>query len=345
MLTAGFKAKISEFLKLNANANSVEVKQCVLMLGGAVQQNYKVEAEISNGPFVGSQSFVIRMDSKTKLPESLKRREEFLIQRFVHNTGLCVAEPLWLCCDRNLFEKNFYVMRTIVGTTRTSQLLRERGGKSYGKAIALELSVELAKLHSINYKNSGTEFLKPLKKPPARTRVTEARKAISALSVSQPVLELALRWLERKIPKREEVVLTHRDFRTGNYLIHGEKLSGILDWEFSGWSDPHEDLAWFCASCWRLERFSLEAGGIAKRKFFYDSYVKYSKRIIEPEKILWWEVFALLRWAIISIQQGERYVFGGENSIDLALTSRRIAEISWELLRLIAPKDSILVAN
>jgi hypothetical protein len=38
------------------------------------------------------------------------------------------------------------------------------------------------------------------------------------------------------------------------------------------------------------------------------------------------------RWAVIALQQGERFVGGGEASLDLALTGRRIAELEFEML-------------
>ena len=66
------------------------------------------------------------------------------------------------------------------------------------------------------------------------------------------MLEWTLRWLEKHAPSTGETVLCHRDFRTGNYMVNDGKLTGVLDWEFAGWGDPHEDVAWFCARCWRF---------------------------------------------------------------------------------------------
>ena len=36
--------------------------------------------------------------------------------------------------------------------------------------------------------------------------------------------------------------LLHRDYRTGNYLVHEGRLAAVLDWEFAGWGDAREDL-------------------------------------------------------------------------------------------------------
>ena len=66
-----------------------------------------------------------------------------------------------------------------------------------------------------------------------------------------------------------EIVLCHGDYRTGNYLVDEGELSGILDWEFAVWSDPLEDLGWFCARYWRFDAWHREAGGIAEREDFF----------------------------------------------------------------------------
>src|SRR3546814_11208132 len=78
-----------------------------------------------------------------------------------------------------------------------------------------------------------------------------------------------LRWCELHAPQPQGPVLLHQDFRTGNYMVDRQGLTGILDWEFCDWGDPMSDLGWFCAACWRYAHPELEAGGIAPREAFY----------------------------------------------------------------------------
>src|SRR5207244_12777406 len=94
----------------------------------------------------------------------------------------------------------------------------------------------------------------------------------------RPVLEWAIRWLETRVPEPLPPVLCHRDFRTGNYMLDGTDLTGILDWEFAGWGDPDEDIGWFCCKGWRFARPDRAAGGIAERSAFYAEYQYASAR-------------------------------------------------------------------
>ena len=337
--------RILQFFAFVASSKSAELLCFETLRGGAVQKNYRVDVYFSDGPFAGVQELVLRTNSISKLAESRTRTMEFRIQQFVYNAGVSVAEPLWLCEDTSVIGNDFYVMRRIPGNAWGPNIVNYAARKKCGGTIAEALGRELARLHRISYNTPGTEFLGKFANSPSRYRLSEARRSIAGLPVSQPVLELGLRWLHRMAPINEMLVLAHRDFRTGNYLLAGEKLTGLLDWEFSGWSDPHEDLGWFCARCWRFGYVDCEAGGIAVRDVFYRAYEEQSEHLIDPEKVFWWEVFAHLRWAIIAIQQGERFSLDKESSLDLALTNRRVAEISCELLSMIGPSVSQLTAS
>ncbi len=86
------------------------------------------------------------------------------------------------------------------------------------------------------------------------------------------------------------------------------KLTAILDWEFAGWGDPDEDIGWLCCKGWRFGRLDREAGGIAERAPFYRGYESESGRRLDPERVRFWEVMANLRWAVIAMQQSDRFL-------------------------------------
>ena len=129
----------------------------------------------------------------------------------------------------------------------------------------------------------------------------------------------------------------HRQLHAGR-----AELTGILDWEFAGWGDPDEDVGWLCCKGWRFARLDREAGGIADRTDFYSGYETECGRRLDPERVRFWEVFANIRWAIIALQQSDRYLVGGENSLSLAFIGRRATESELELLMLLDPEGAPL---
>jgi hypothetical protein len=63
--------------------------------------------------------------------------------------------------------------------------------------------------------------------------------------VTDPLIELALAWLRRNIPRDlAPPVLVQGDTGPGNFLYEGERVKAILDWELAHWSDPMDDIAW-----------------------------------------------------------------------------------------------------
>ena len=165
--------------------------------------------------------------------------------------------------------------------------------------------------------------------------IEQYRRWLDELDAGRPALEWGVRWLDLEAPAPDEVVLCHRDFRTGNYLVDEGGLTAILDWEFAGWGDPMEDLGWMCSRFWRFGADDLEAGGIAPRQPFYEGYAAESGREVDARKVAYYEVMANLRWAVIALQQCHRFVSGAEQTLELALIGRRVPEMEIEIIELI----------
>jgi aminoglycoside phosphotransferase (APT) family kinase protein len=140
-------------------------------------------------------------------------------------------------------------------------------------------------------------------------------------------------WLEKNAPPKGEVVLCHGDFRTGNYMAQGARLTGILDWEFCHWGDAHLDIGWFCAPCWRFGAEAREAGGIGSREAFYRGYNARAQTPLDAGQVPYWEILAAARWAVVALLQGERHITGGEPSLELLLTGLMAPEMEYDALK------------
>jgi aminoglycoside phosphotransferase (APT) family kinase protein len=250
-----------------------------------------------------------------------------------HAAGVTVPQPLWLEPTGNVVGRPFYVMRRVKGLAQGRRLLRSLEG-DVGDALAARLGTELAKLHKITPANApaSLSFLPKAGSDLIALRAGHYRKSLDALPEPQPVLEWAINRMEDLAPPIETIALAHRDFRTGNYMADDGQLTAILDFEFSGWSDPYEDLGWFCARCWRFGAVDREAGGIGTREAFYAGYESGAGRPVDDARVRYWEAIAPIRWAIIALQQGERHASGQEPSLDLALTGLRAIECDYDLL-------------
>ncbi len=301
-----------------------------LLSGGAIQQNWLLVGSTNANPF----AWVLRTDAASSLPMSHSRAHEFALLRVAAAAGITVPKPRALCEDRSVIGTPFFIADRAPGTARATQVVRdlELGGDR--TKLGGILGAQLARIHGIRPPVSELDFLPLPMRSPALDAVDSGRATLDELKIVRPVLEWGLRWLERNAAAPAELVLCHRDFRTGNYLLDEHGLTAILDWEFAGWGDRAEDLAWFCASCWRYGRDDLEAGGIASRADFYRGYERESGMHVDTDAVRYWEVAAHVRWAVIALMQAERHLRGHETSLELALTSHLVPELEYEILAL-----------
>jgi aminoglycoside phosphotransferase (APT) family kinase protein len=329
------RAALARFLAAASGADAVEVTGFAPLRGGAIQENWAVDAWFSGGAFAGEQRLVLRTAAPTAVAASLGRLEEFAVLTAAFAAGVTVPEPLWASDDPEIMGKPFFTMRRVEGTAAAHRITRDPALDPALPAVAGRLGRELARIHAIRPPRADLGFLAPYEKVGPAHQIAGFRAYLDGHPTPRPVLEWGIRWLETHIPSPTAPVLCHHDFRTGNYMLNGTELTGILDWEFSGWGDPHEDIGWFCSKGWRFARLDREAGGIADRALLYQGYESESGRSVDPRRIFFWEVLASIRWAVIALQQSDRYMIGGECNLDLALTGRRATECELEILMLL----------
>jgi aminoglycoside phosphotransferase (APT) family kinase protein len=331
------RAALAQFLAAVSGARACEITALAPLSGGSIQENWGLDARFADGALNGDQRLVLRAAADTGVPSSLDRLQEFAVLKAAFAAGVTVPEPLFACADASVFGKPFFVMRRAPGSAAAHRITRDSALDPALHGIAGRLGRELALIHAIRPPRADLGFLKPYEDAGPASQIAAFRAYLETHPAPRPVLEWGMRWLETHLPAPAEPVLCHHDFRTGNYLLDAARLTGILDWEFAGWGDGHEDIGWFCSKGWRFARLDREAGGIADRSPFYHGYENESGRSIDPSRVRFWEVLASVRWAVIALQQSDRHIVGGERSLDLALTGRRASECELDILMLLDP--------
>ena len=321
---------LGPFIRDAAGADSVTIEDGDLLTGGAIQENRALTVIVHGGAFDGRHDLVLRAEAAATISESRPLDQQFALLNAAQAAGVTVPRPLWHCGDAGVAGKPFYLMERISGSALGNHITRAGAQPALAETLARELSL----IHTIQPPQAELGFLGTIRSTPAVDAIATYRAYLDEMPEPHPVLEWTLRWLETNAPVMGETVLCHRDFRTGNYMVDEGELTGVLDWEFAGWGDPHEDIAWFCARCWRFSGPRLEAGGIADRHTFYRAYEQASGRSVDRGLVHYWEAMAHVRWAVIALQQSMRHRSGDEFSLELALIGRRIAEIEHECLNL-----------
>ncbi|MDI7229812.1 phosphotransferase family protein [Leptospira santarosai] len=333
---------LEKYLSEKLNGKT-EIHSMVSLSGGACQENFAAQVQVSEGPEKGTYDTVFRTDKGAALLASLNREDEFGVCDLAYKAGVNTPKPFWLETDRRITGSSFYFMQKIPGKAVGRYVVKDSSLNKMRKQLAVDLAKNLARLHSIKPSDCKNGTLRetlwkgqdPNDRIVANGSIRFLRSELERMEEAHPAMEMILNWLEKRAKPSDDVVLIHGDFRTGNFMVTPEGLQGIVDWEFAHWGDRHEDLTWLCMRDWRFGKLNKEAGGFADRSEFYEEYEKVSGVKPDPKMITYWEVMGNLRWAIGCIGQAERHLSGKDKGIELAAIGRRACEMEYEAMRLI----------
>ena len=330
------RAALAAELARQFGAHAIHIHSAQRLSGGAIQENWALDAEVEGGAQAGRQRWVLRTDSPSSVSVSLGRRQEFAVLSRVVEAGVRAPRPLLLVEHSPTLQRPYFLMQYLAGSAAGHRLTRDAASVPNPRLLLEDLAQSLANLHRLTPEAAGLDFLAVPGKPAAVAAIEEYRAYLDSLDEPQPVLEWGLRWCELNLPEALPARMIHRDFRTGNYLVEQGRLSGILDWEFASFGDPREDLGWFSARCWRFAAPQREAGGIGELEDFLAAYRNADGVAVNAAELVFWQVLAHLRWGVIALQQAQRHLSGQERSLELALTGRLLPDLEIEILRLTA---------
>ncbi len=218
---------------------------------------------------------------------------------------------------------DFVVMERVDGETIPRRVLRDPALAGVRPRLAAECGRILAAVHR----------MPPVPGLERDGGLDRWRELLDAAGEPHPVLEFALRWLERNRPPANPPVLVHGDFRNGNLIIGPDGVRAVLDWELAHVGDPLEDLGWLCAKAWRFGS-PHPVGGFGGYDDLVAAYEEAGGMRVDRDALHWWEMYGVLRWGVICIMQARRHLEGSERSVELAAIGRRVAENEWDLLQM-----------
>jgi aminoglycoside phosphotransferase (APT) family kinase protein len=95
------------------------------------------------------------------------------------------------------------------------------------------------------------------------------------------------------------------------------------------------DLAWMCVRMWRFGNDHLPVGGFATVDDLRAGYEEAGGHW-DADAFHWWQVLGSLRWGVGLGSQVRQHIDGEFRSIVMAGSGRRVAEMEYDVLCLIA---------
>lgn len=205
-------------------------------------------------------------------------------------------------------------------------------------AFARELIEVLGAITAIDPRRSGLAEILP--------QPTAAAAAAAALDhwegvlaehdvCSLPATAAALRHLRRNLPPpAERVCLVHGDYRIGNFLHDGTRITTVLDWELAHLGDPHEDLGWFLSENWWGQRFPGKACGLLDESELIERWEAATGLRCDRPTLEWWRLLAEVKANILWITGASHFVHGRTRDLNIAF-------IAWMMI----PKGEVLIGE
>lgn len=309
----------------------VQVSLLEPLTGGACQESFRVELTVGGAPM----RLALRSDARASLPGSVGRAVEFPVITAAVRAGVPTPRARWLFDGIVRDGAHAFLMDWADGEAIGARVVRHPKLAGAREVLPAQLAAAMAGVHRVTPTTHPDLPLAHRDTDPVEAAFSSVRDLLDDLPEPHPALELAFRWARDHAPVVPETTLLHGDFRTGNFLVDATGLTALLDWEFTRWGDPLEDLAWFCLRDWRFGAVDRPAGGLTSRADFYRRYAAESGREVDPARVHFWEVLGNIRWGGCAVMQGERYLGGSSADLELLAIPRRACEMEWEALRLI----------
>jgi aminoglycoside phosphotransferase (APT) family kinase protein len=227
--------------------------------------------------------------------------------------GSAVPAPALLWFDDaadNAFGRPVLVMERVPGTVPVGW--HAVPGEVRG-ALAEQAVEILAALHAVDPSPLAALSVEGRSAP---TELGFYTRMLARYEPLPPVLRAGLWWLERH---REEGLarsaFVHGDFRMGNLMVLGDRITGVLDWEMASPGDPLADLSWCFIPVWELP--GVDEGGLIRR------YAQLAGVDLDPERLRWHRVLGYVRLAYYVLSAARAFDAG--TSDDLRLAALRLA--------------------
>ncbi len=259
-----------------------------------------------------------RAPAGTKAKGAHDMGREFRLQSALKQAYNYVPEMLAFCDDDNVLGTDFYVMEKITGIIPRKHMPKELSiSPEKTEQMCRNVFDCLIELHQVDYQAAGLDTIGKGAGYTERQIQGWSERYRNAKTWNVPSGRFVINWLEKNMPNKERICITHNDFRFDNVVLDAKdytKVLGVLDWELATLGDHLMDLGntlayWveadddFLAQSTRRQPTHLP--GMMTRQQVIDYYLE--KTGSDCNDFTFYEVYGLFRLAGIVQQIYYRY--------------------------------------
>jgi aminoglycoside phosphotransferase (APT) family kinase protein len=287
-------AELRDALAALAGCSVEEVQGLHRLTGGGSREAWAFDLEdgTSRHPLI-----LMRYPAAGLLRENA--RHEFQVLETASTAGVRSPTPLWLDASGTTLGRPGFVMERAGGSSDVRSL-----EDSQRSGLDRDMVSALTSLHQVE---DGSTF-------DPRDAVDEwVERAPELARTGEPSFVWLAAWLRAHAPAPRPAVLVHGDFRYGNVLHDGGRLTAVLDWELAHYGDPVEDLAWL------YRPFRRTFAPFTPMPRLVELYEEASGSVVDRDRLGYFRIFSELKSMAIWLTGLSSVRSGGDFSVARAL--------------------------
>lgn len=322
--------------ELGAGDRIAELAQ---LSGGWSRHSYVATAQLAAG---GTRSYIVRVEAPGGVLDT-DLEAEYALYRALDGEDHIATPSVYHFAGstENAFGNRFIIMEHVDGVApnafrRTDREWLEQDWRGE-RGIANDMVENLARLHTFSHERlpAGTVpelgFLDVVDR---WSGIYEQRRLIR-----DPVTEEAVHWLRERVPADTQTGVVHGDYRVGNTLVEGGRITAILDWEIAYVGDVRFDLGYLALQ--RLAGKHLRPAtpllnAFAEADWFFDRYAELTGRPVDREVVRTFSVLGIMMLLATHYMGFWMYVNGHSTDFRLAWNRFGLIGLRQDLTELMA---------
>ena len=280
--------------------------------GGLSRENWSLDASWSDAYGSHTHRLMLMRDASGTLLKT-DRRREFDVLKALEGSAVAAPAVFWMDPDGRFLGAPSLVMERVAGicdymVLNCARPLEER--LELARAfLHLLVNIQATDWHG---RGLGPSLGVP-DRSPAQIALDQWEAEYRRVQLEpHPELDYVLVWMRRTAPQPAAVVLVHGDFKPGNALIEGTRITAKLDWETAHLGDPLEDLGWITNPVRQREH---QIPGHWERAQIIEAYTGLTGRAVNEADLTWWNVFSCWKLAVIQLTAVNEFVSGRYNRV------------------------------
>ena len=291
------------------DAPDIRIDDLTPVSGGNARKAWRFDLSFSGDDGHADMPYIMLMQAAAGQLES-DLAAEFKVISALKDSGVPAPQAFWIDENGAGLGAPTIIMQRVTGVT---DILALRAPEPAGRnrAIALAFAEAAAKLHAVDIGNFAFLGSPTREDTAARQIALWETQFLKHRMEPHPAIAFAFQWLKAHQPVASRISLVHGDYRLGNFLFEGERITALLDWEMAHLGDPVEDIAWAYRALWTPElHLSLDE--------FIAHYSASGGPPVDPETLRFYRLFGEIKHAVISLTAARSFADGRTSNLRLA---------------------------